>query len=64
MEQKQVVAKKPIISSFWGTFIVFFGVAYLIGAGFVFVGIATGQEVLYYIAKAYFTYCFCFYCSI
>lgn len=52
MDKKQDVEKKPMLSSFWGIFGVFFGIAYLIGVGFVFVGIAIGQEVFYYIAAS------------
>lgn len=40
------------LNNFWRTVTVFFGVAYLIGSGFVVLGIVTGQEILYYIAAS------------
>ena len=44
--------KKPILSNFWAIFGVFFAIAYVIGAGFVLIGISTGQEIFYYIAAS------------
>ena len=52
MGKSQNIEKKPILNSFWGIFGVFFGIAYLIGVGFVLIGISTGQEVFYYIAAS------------
>lgn len=49
MEQQN---NKGILNSFWMTVVIFFGISYLIGSGFVVVGIITDQEILYYIAAS------------
>lgn len=41
-----------LLNGTWPVFTVFFGIAYLIGAGFVIIGIRLNQEVFYYIAAS------------